>query len=173
MIRSAMAADADALAALQVRAWARAYADFVPDDAIDEGGRERRRARWRELLDPGAPAEPDRTTLVFVAGPQVAGFASVGAARDEDATPATGELRALYVDPPAQGAGVGAALHDAALGRLREHPFAQATLWVFTENGHGRAFYEARGWTLDDPDVIAREHGDGWWAPAVRYRHAL
>jgi GNAT superfamily N-acetyltransferase len=49
-------------------------------------------------------------------------------------------LTTLYVDPVAQGAGVGTRL-------LAEAEAAGAAeLEVFEANGHGRRFYEDRGW---------------------------
>lgn len=169
MIRPATPADAEVLAALQVRAWHRAYADFVePErfDTVDE-----RVVRWREFL--AEPPESRRETLVFDQDGQLAGFASVGPARDADLAADVGELAALYVDPPAQGAGVGGALLTAAEARLEAMGFTSAALWVFTENGYARAVYERRGWHEDGPAASAAAHGENWWAPAVRYRRAL
>lgn len=177
MIREATAADADAVAALQLRAWWRAYADYVDPERF--GTSEERVERWRELL-----AQPEglagraqlarlRSTLVFDQDGLLAGFASVGPARDADASPTTGELKAVYVDPVAQGAGVGGALLDAAESRLREDGYVDAVLWVFTENAMARAIYGRRGWVLEPADVVQAQHGSDWWAPAVRCRRAL
>ena len=166
MIRAAIAADADAIAALQGRAWRRAYADFLPPEASEPDAAAARRAGWGEVL--AAPAERP-TTLVWDQDGIVAGFAAVGAARDDAATPGCGELMALYVDPVAQGAGVGRALLDAAHTLLREAGYAEAVLWVFERNEAARALYERRGWILD-PGAVGPA---GWWAPAVRYRRGL
>ncbi len=165
MIRPARPEDAAALAALHLRALHRAYADFIDPEEL--GTLEERVVRWDELL-----ARPERATLVHDLSGQLAGFAAVAPA-DADLGPAVGALAALYVDPPAQGAGVGGLLHDAALEALRAEGFTGAALWVFAANGHARHMYEARGWVLDDPAAIAAAHGAHWWAPAVRYRRAL
>lgn len=171
MIREATAADADAVAGVQHRAWWRAYAEYVPPERF--GTLEELVVRWHRLLAPRAGAP--HVTLVFDQGGQVAGFASVGPARDADATPATGELRAVYVDPPAQGAGVGRALLDAADARLRGQGFAEAVLWVFAENAMARELYERRGWALEPgtPEASERARALASWAPTVRYRRAL
>lgn len=166
MIRPARNADARALAGLHLRAWHRAYSDFIDPERF--GTLEERVARWDDFL-----ARPERTTLVHDLDGQVSGFAAIAPAGDADLGPEVGSLASLYVDPPAQGAGVGGALHDAALERLRERGFTAAALWVFTANEHARHVYETRGWVLDDPDAIAAAHGKDWWAPAVRYRRAL
>ena len=57
-------------------------------------------------------------------------------------------LGRLYVLPGHQGSGVGSALHDLALERLRAHGRASAKLWCLEENRSARAFYERRGWRL-------------------------
>ena len=61
-----------------------------------------------------------------------------------------GELMSLYVDPPAQGAGVGTALLAAAEGALREAGYTQAVVDVLDATDAARAFYERFGWQRDD-----------------------
>jgi GNAT superfamily N-acetyltransferase len=144
----------------------------APEDAV--AITEIRRAAWLEAYSPflevSFPREPDeeaqvwRDTLVdhavWVAGAPD-GFASVDGC----------ELVTLYVHPRAWGRGLGAALHDAAVGHLRSHGCRSATLWVFEANARARRFYEARGWRADPG---ATEDGQGEWpVPAMRYRLAL
>lgn len=160
MIREAVPADAAALAGVQHRAWWRAYGEYVDSERF--GTLEERIVRWHELL-----RRPERT-LVFDLHGTVAAFASIGPARDRDLGPDVGELMALYVDPPAQGAGVGGLLLAAVRDRLREDALAEAVLWVFAANEHARHVYERHGWTLEPAGVRA----DGW-APELRYRLAL
>ena len=59
-------------------------------------------------------------------------------------------LRTLYVVPSHQGSGVGSALHDLALERLRAHGNDVAKLWTLEENWNARRYYEKRGWTLTE-----------------------
>lgn len=167
MIRAATPADADAIATVQVRAWRRAYADFLPPEAMEHDPAAAHE-RWRANLAEGAAAR--RTTLVFELDGRIAGYASVGPARGEGSQPGVGELMAVYVDPVAQGAGVGRALMDAAEARLLEQGHGEAVLWVFAANGMARDFYARRGWVLE-PDAVNPRLD--LWAPAVRYRLAL
>ncbi len=174
MIRVATPDDAVALAGVQHRAWWRAYADYVDPERFKT--LEELVARWHELL--ASAAGRRRATLVFDQSRQVAGFATFGPTRDDDATPGTGELMAVYVDPPAQGAGVGRALLDAADARLREQGSVEVVVWVFAANAMARELYERRGWVLDPSTSPARQGSAGgpavdWWAPAVRYRRRL
>jgi ribosomal protein S18 acetylase RimI-like enzyme len=159
VIRAATAADAGAIAAVQARGWRHAYGDIVaPEDMPDPATKE---PEWRDRI-----ADPDVGVLVFDHDGSVAGFAAFGASRDADAREHTAELYAIYVDPAAQGAGVGSALIEAAVEDLAARRFADAMLWTLQGNGLARAFYERHGWTLDDG---ALQHDP----PEVRYRRTL
>jgi GNAT superfamily N-acetyltransferase len=154
VIRRATVEDAEAIAGVQVRAWHHAYADIVEPERLAEHTVASRADRWREALERG-----ESTTLVIEVQGAIAGFATI----------VPGELRALYVDPPAQGAGVGSALLRAAEDGLRGAGRRDVELWVFAANGHARAFYERHGWTADDPPVV----DDDRWAPELRYHRTL
>jgi GNAT superfamily N-acetyltransferase len=88
-----------------------------PDDAIRE--------RWRETAGTVLLAEQDGRPL--------------GVALAEACW-----LHGLYVVPEAWGAGVAAALHDAALAAMPD--CAEIKLWVLEENRRARRFYEKNGW---------------------------
>jgi len=148
VIRRATPADADAIATVQARAWRHAYAEIVEPDAMPDPVRQA--PRWRERLGEGAIVH------VFDQHGRIAGFAALDGS----------ELRALYVDPPAQGAGVGSVLIQAVADTLRASGHAEAFLWTFEANGLARAFYERNGWEL----VPGRQER---LAPEVRYRLAL
>jgi ribosomal protein S18 acetylase RimI-like enzyme len=131
-VRPAGPDEADTLLAIQREAAVDAFAHIYPperypfpDDAVREV--------WAEALsDPGVEvyvAEVDGVP---------AGAVSVG----------NGFLSTLYVLPAHQGSGVGSALHDLALERLREQGFDEARLWTLEGNDSGRRFYERRGWSL-------------------------
>lgn len=156
MIRPATVHDAGAIAGLQLRSWHHAYAEIVDPAMLAEHTLESRRARWAQWLDPEADAH--RHTLVFVQDGPPAGFVALG----------DGEVSAIYVDPPAQGAGVGTALLSAAEDGLRADGCTEAFLWVLAGNGLGRRFYEARGWAL----VGGSERNDRW-GRQVRYAREL
>jgi GNAT superfamily N-acetyltransferase len=155
VIRPGRRGDVRAVAELEVRAWRSAYADIVA--AAHMPSVQERAARWD-----GAALEG---LFVRTRDERLEGFVAVGARSNEAAD--HGALRSLYVDPAAQGAGVGAALHDHALGALREAGFTVATLWVFTGNARARAFYARRGWEPDGHE------GEGSGAPGIRLWRAL
>ena len=167
MIRPATVGDVPALARVQVRAWLHAYSGFLDPEQIAARPLEVREPQWRAALtDPASPA----VTVVFDQDGAVAGFATTGPSRDEDAVDGWGELYALYVDPPAQGAGVGRALLAEAVGRLAADGCTRATLWTFAANDQALAFYERFGWRHDD---AAPRHPEHWAAPSVRLWRGL
>ena len=155
--------DAEQIAGISVRAWIHAYEAFLDPRVLAERTVASQAERWRGWL---AGSETE-TQVAEIAG-RIAGYATVGASRDGDADDTVGQLSGLYVDPAAQGAGLGTRLLADAVSRLRASGFIVATLWVFEENGLGRAFYERHGWQ-PDPDGVGRESAE-WHGPALRYR---
>jgi len=143
VIRRATRDDAEAIAAIEVRAFRHAYADILDPHYLAELDADARAEEWRTTL-----RAADRLVFVAELDGRVVGYASV---RPD------GDLRMLYVDPFAQGAGVGTQLLEAA-----ERAGARE-LDVFEANGHGRGFYEARGWRL------AGEAGAWLDRPLVKY----
>jgi ribosomal protein S18 acetylase RimI-like enzyme len=91
------------------------------------------RANWISAL-----TDPDGETYIAFDEDEAVGVVSVG----------HGVLQTLYVMPESWSQGVGSALHDLALERLREANVQEARLWTLTENHRARAFYEKRGWSL-------------------------
>ena len=57
-------------------------------------------------------------------------------------------LRTLYVVPEHWSHGVGSALLEHALVRMRERGATRAKLWTLEDNESARRFYERRGWRL-------------------------
>jgi GNAT superfamily N-acetyltransferase len=155
VIRRATPADAPEIAAVQARAWRHAYADIVEPERMPTV--EHQAPRWVALIDGGGLVH------VWDQDGRVVGFATAGPGR-EDAS--VGELYAIYVDPPAQGAGVGAQLLAAAEQSLRDAGHRDAILWTFEANGLARAFYERQGWHADGGHQVHL-------APEVRYRRTL
>lgn len=96
-----------------------------PADAI--------RADWISAL-----TDPEGETYIAFEDDEAVGVVSVS----------DGVLQTLYVMPESWNRGIGSALHDLALDRLRRRNVDEARLWTLTENHRARAFYEKRGWSL-------------------------
>jgi GNAT superfamily N-acetyltransferase len=94
----------------------------------------------------------------------------VVAGRD-GAAPETGELAAIYAEPRVWSQGVGHALHEVALQRLRDLGVSSATLWVLNTNERARRFYERHRWELGGADKTVVK--DGVPLPATQYRRGL
>ncbi len=147
MVRVARAADARAIAEVQVAAWRAAYQGLMPAEKIAAFTVEMRAERWAAIL---AEEHPDRVTSVFERDGRVVGFASVGPSRD---VPDLGEVWALYAHPDAWRTGAGRALLEDGLAFLARHGWARSMLWVLEGNVRAIRFYEAAGGGLDLPEV--------------------
>jgi len=109
--------------------------------------------------------------LVAEVDGHVVGFTVIGPAQDSDASPAVGEIDAFYTHPSVWGLGVGRALIAAAVNRLGELGFEEATLWTEHRNHRPRRFYELAGWQLDGAE--RRKDYRAIEMLEVRYRIAL
>src|SRR5262249_19310007 len=112
-VRAARVEDAERIAEIHVLGWQGRYQGLMPQGYLG-------------ALDP-VPRLPGRVQSLIggdwsrggcfvVAGDdgQLAGFAAVGATRDDDDTGEVGEVRAIYLVPGAWGQGLGRALMAAA-----------------------------------------------------------
>ena len=148
LIRRAVEADADAIAALHIRSWQSAYRGQLPDHFLDSLDHElgRRADFWRTHISMTPAAKHEIWAADLEAC--VNGFVALGPARDTDAE-ATGELYAIYVNPDRWDQGLGSALLTHAAGRLTALGYSDAVLWVLESNIRARRFYERAGWTTD------------------------
>lgn len=160
LLRSAVPADAEGIARVEVAAWRHAYEEIVGPERLEYLDVEEITAGWRARLEAGSPAGDgsDRpagdgsgplTAIVAEQGGLVVAFAAAGrSAAAEAGTAAT--LVALYVHPVAQGAGVGTSLLERAEAALREAGAETAELRSFVANWWARRFFAARGWAHDE-----------------------
>lgn len=164
-LRPATPADAAAIAGIQARAWWHAYDELLEPRRIAAHLEANGPDVWRARL-----AEPGRvrTVVAATADGTVRGYAVHGPSRLPE-RPGDGELLAINVDPPAQGAGVGGVLLDAVHAGLAAEGHDHAVLLVFDGNGHARRFYAARGWSPDG-DAFPSQ---AWGVPDLRMRRAL
>jgi GNAT superfamily N-acetyltransferase len=166
LLRTAVAADAMAVAAVHVRAWQEGYRGLLPDEYLD-GLRPEDRARQYSF---GGSSTDSPVTTVAVQDETICGFAAFGSAR-RPSNNGLAELLALYVDPVSWRSGIGRHLMADARMRLADQGFAEAVLWVLAGNERAAWFYVADGWA---PDGITRQ--DQVWgvtADEVRYRRSL
>jgi GNAT superfamily N-acetyltransferase len=166
LLRPANPDDAIAVARVHVRSWQVAYRTLLPDDYLDRLRPEDRAASYDfATRDPVKP----RTIVAFEGG-EILGFATTAPSRDPD-LPDSGEVCALYVDPPHWGRGIGVSLISAARARLWGLGFRNALLWVLAGNVRAERFYQTDGWV---PDGVRRtDNRRGITIDEARYRRAL
>jgi ribosomal protein S18 acetylase RimI-like enzyme len=154
VIRRGVPADAHAIAVIHVRSWQAAYKGIVPDAFLNSLSVDRRESVWQDNLERGA-------SDVWVAEElgAVVGWISLSRSRDPDATPLTGEIWAIYVDPRHWRRGVGRVLSREAEVHLRTSGFNEVTLWVLEQNVQARAFYESIGFGVDPGHQKSIERG--------------
>jgi GNAT superfamily N-acetyltransferase len=143
--------DAEAVAALHVRAWQAGYAGIMPDEVLarlNPAAWAQRRRQWRTADDDSV-----FTTYVAEDDDRIVGFATVGPYRQgqdhEDLDPTYGEILAMYVEPVRWRGGVGTALMATARATLAAAEHDVARLWVLEQNARARRFYEREGFAPD------------------------
>lgn len=137
---AATPADADDIAAVNVRSWQAAYRDILTPTFLAGLSVARRAAGWREAL-----ARKDSQVLLVREAGRLMGFVSHGRCRDAGAPVGQGEVMAIYVDPPAWGRGLGQRLLGQALRDLQRGGFDAVSLWVMARNAPARRFYARAG----------------------------
>ena len=146
--------DADLLTQVQRAAAVAAFGHIFPperypfpDEAIRRG--------WDAAL-----SDPSVETYVARTDTEPVGLVSIG----------YGFLRTLFVVPEHWRTGVGSALHDRGLERLKDGGFSEARLWTLTENLQAQLFYEHRGWTATGATRVTPFPPN---PPEVEYRRLL
>lgn len=143
VIRTALPAEVENIAALHRRARSTYYPDGLPNDGTDWT------AAWR-----GAVASRDGQVLCAVEEGEIVGIASFRA--PEDGPAGTVKLFQFHVDPGHWGAGIGRALHAACVEQWQADGRRTAVLDVHAGNRRAQAFYARLGW-VPDPDHPAAE----------------
>lgn len=141
-LRPAAAGDAPAVAALHLAAWQAAYGAIVPAGYLEALRADDREREWRDRL---ANLSGREGVLVSDGPDGLDGFVYYG--RKE--VPGQGEIYRIYVDPGAQGRGIGRALLAAAENDLATAGCTDLVLWTFAENTAAHGFYRSCGWAPD------------------------
>lgn len=136
VIRTVLPAEAEAVAALHLRARSTYYPDGLPPSDQDWV------TAWR-----GALARPDAHVLCAVEAGALVAVASFR--RAEGAPAGSVHLHQFHVDPGHWRAGIGRALHAACVEQWRADGVRTAGLSVHTGNQRAQAFYARLGWVPD------------------------
>jgi GNAT superfamily N-acetyltransferase len=145
-VRIAWADDAEAIAAVQTRAWATSYAGLVP--AAGELREADFAQLWRDALT--RPADARHRALVALERNRVVGFAISTPATDPDCDPVSdGELMELTVDAGECGKGHGSRLLQATVDTMVADHFTRAVTWLLADDDVLRTFLTEAGWAAD------------------------
>lgn len=145
-VRVAWSDDAEAIAALQSRAWATSYAGLVP--AAGELREADFAQLWRDALT--RPADARHRALVALERNRIVGFAITTPATDPDCDPVTdAELMELTVDAEERGRGHGSRLLQAAVDTMAADRFTRAVTWLLADDDETRTFLADAGWAPD------------------------
>jgi GNAT superfamily N-acetyltransferase len=169
-VRVAVPADADAVGAVQSRAWRAAYRGVLPSDALAELTPERLAGTWHESI--ARPPTDRHAVMVATAGGTVVGFVAVGPDDDPDAGPDVGRIVTLVVDPAHQRAGHGSRLLSAAASALRDRQAPAVRVWIPADDAPLRTFLLSAGLVLDGASRTLRGP-DGGHVTEVRLAAAL
>ncbi len=152
VLRPAVRADAEAIAAIHAASWQATYRGALTDAYLDGDILGERRAVWHERL--GTPA-PNQHVVVAADGEHVVGFACAFGVDDERFGT---QLDNLHVRSARQSVGTGARLVATVAKWCAEtHPGTGLYLWVVEQNEDARRFYARLG----GADVA----GDVWVPP--------
>jgi GNAT superfamily N-acetyltransferase len=154
-VRESRAADAPALARVQVASWRATLGGLVPDEVLSElsgeAAVEQFGDRWREAIT-SPPTSRHKILVAYAPGviAEPVGFASIGPATDEDRWPGTdGELYELHVLPAGSEGGHAGRLLHAAADTLADDGFRTACAWVLAADADRLDFLTAAGWAPD------------------------
>ncbi|MEW1644763.1 GNAT family N-acetyltransferase [Streptomyces sp. NPDC091219] len=139
VIRTALPAEAESVAALHARARATYYPDGVPEDGQDW------LAAWRGVI-----ARPDAHVLCVVESGRIVAVASFRT--PEGGTADTVKLFQFHVEPERWRSGLGTVLHAACVEQWRADGRRGAVLDVHVDNERAQAFYVRQGWVAEPGD---------------------
>ncbi|MDQ3892150.1 MAG: GNAT family N-acetyltransferase [Actinomycetota bacterium] len=140
--------DTEVVVALSLRAWAPAFASL--ERVLGPEAFRRQHPDWREdqrrAVEEVCAAKKGRVWVAEV-GTSLVGFVAVELHRPERGM---GEISMLAVDPDYQGGGIGTALTNFALDRLKDAGMKVAMVETGGDPGHAaaRRTYEKAGYTL-------------------------
>lgn len=184
-VRAARASDAPGLARVQVASWQASLAGLVPEAVLAELTSTEAERQWAERWLEAITKPPTSRHRVHVAvtGPSsaagaadagaadLAGFAAVGPATDDDLWPGTdAELYELHVLPALAGQGHGGRLLHAVADTLAEDGFRTACTWALAGDDKRLSFLESAGWA---PDGSQSNLDMGVKVPVVRLHTRL
>lgn len=142
-VRTAWAADAASIVAVQLEAWTKRW-----DEAVAIPGTEALVDQWTRLIE--GPPDARIRVLVALERATVRGFALVHPSHDPDADQvADAEIGEFLISPDHERAGHGSRLMQACVDTAKADRFTRLTWWLATTDDATRAFATSSGWAAD------------------------
>ena len=164
-VRDATAADASAVAGVQMRCWRNDYP--WPDEVFTELAASDPELQWARAVI--APPGPGHRLLVATHGGDVVGFGALAPSADADAEPGEVEIVAWEVDPEHRGHGHGSRLLAALADHARSIRANTLVAWISPEDESRRFVLREAGFQPDGAHRAVRL-GDGWGTADVELR---
>jgi L-amino acid N-acyltransferase YncA len=151
LVRPATAEDVDEIVRIQSSTWRTAYAEFVPEEALQRLSAPAAHEAWAAAVTAGS----GHHVLVASEGEWTVGFCAAAPARvdDPEAPARRGQIVTLLVEPRWGRRGHGRRLLSAAFEALVSDGATEGVAWVPEPDVASRACYDRIGW---DPDGLVR-----------------
>lgn len=171
-VRLALPTEAEAIAALQRRAWVAHLPQQTADSMLAAVDLADMTDSWQQAIL--RPPLAQYRVLVAVGTQRITGFAAVGPSNDPDAEAGSDALVAEFmIDPAAQRQGHGSRLLNAVADTLRADGFSRATWWVRSTDDILLGFLREAGWDADGAHTEVAMSADGPRLRLVRLHTAL
>ena len=144
-IRKVKQGEADTLAYIQTESWKAAFKVIIDADMLDKCTNiDKARLMYQRLLD-----DNKGNGYILTVDDKPHCIAYWDKARDSDLI-GKAELICIHSLPDNWHKGFGSKMMDLVLEDIKKSGYSEVVLWVFRDNLRARAFYEAKGFVLND-----------------------
>ena len=144
-IRKVKQGDADTLAYIQTESWKAAFKGIIDDEMLEKcTDILKARLMYQRLLD-----DNKGNGYILTVDDKPHCIAYWDKARDSDLI-GKAELICIHSLPDNWHKGFGSKMMDMVLEDIKKSGYSEVVLWVFRDNLRARAFYEAKGFVLND-----------------------
>ena len=149
-IRKVKQGDADTLAYIQTESWKAAFKGIIDADLLDKCTNiDKARLMYQRLLD-----DNKGNGYILTVDNKPHCIAYWDKARDFELA-LKAELICIHSLPNNWHKGFGSKMMDMVLEDIKSSGYSEVVLWVFRDNLRARAFYEAKGFVLNDVSKAA------------------
>ena len=144
-IRKVRQGDADTLAYIQTESWKAAFKGIIDDEMLEKCTNiDKARVMYQRLLD-----DNKGNGYILTVDDKPHCIAYWDSARDLELA-GKAELICIHSLPNNWHKGFGSKMMDMVLEDIKKSGYTEVVLWVFRDNLRARAFYEAKGFVLND-----------------------